>query len=311
MGLPVLTPKTPPPGPNHLPGPTTHSSRRPCAAARTTPGPLLPSAPLCYWRLHAPCHLQGAQPFEADGDSPTLLGHSAHWPIQGTPGLPPRRGCSPGHTTAPRRQSRCPTGSLSLSQAKWPHAMGPSWPCGPPSQPQQLPLVTSPAGRYTSTQPCGWNTAPQQLAVLTLSVLARRGPGKARPEPTVTGTSQKSCWEPLTMPPRPQKRKQADDSTDTYGRRVVPRICPSTLVEPMEVDPPQNGDEPMEVDPPQVEEEPMEVDPPRAGLMGHYTTTAGVPPTAWCPKRRRTHGGSQGPSKQPAPKKRRHPSSRR
>lgn len=159
-GLPVLTPKTPPPGPNHLRGPTTDSSPRPCAAARTTPGPLLPSAPLCYCRLRARCHLQGAQPFEADGDSPTLRGHSAHWPSQGTPRLPPRRGCSPGHTAGPRRHSRCPTGTLSLSQEKWPPAMGPSWPPGPPSQTQHLPLVTSPACRYTSTQPCGWNAAP-------------------------------------------------------------------------------------------------------------------------------------------------------
>ena len=102
-------------------------------------------------------------------------------------------------------------------------------------------------------------------------------------------------------------------ATPTYGRRV----------ESTEVDPPQNGDEPVEVDPPQEQEESVEVDPPQeqeesvelhppcAGLTGHYTTVPGVPPAPWCPKRRRTTGGSQGPSKQPAPNKRHHPRSRR
>ena len=132
-GLPVLRPKTPPPRPKHLGGPTTRSSRRPRAAARTTPGPLLPSAPLCYWRLRGRCHLQGAQRLQGNAASPTLLGHCGHWPLQGTPGPARGGGWSPGHTRGDGEKARCPRDSPSLGRPKWPPATRPSGPRGPPS----------------------------------------------------------------------------------------------------------------------------------------------------------------------------------
>ena len=132
------------------------SSCHPCAAARRTPGPLLPSAPLCCCQVRGQRHLQGAERLEANGDSPTLPGHCGHCPVEGTPGLARGGGWSPGHTRAAGGQSRRPRGSLSLWQAKWPPGMGQH---GPPYQPQQLPVVTSPAFRYTSWHPCGRPTA--------------------------------------------------------------------------------------------------------------------------------------------------------
>ena len=81
----------------------------------------------------------------------------------------------------------------------------------------------------------------EQLEILTPSMLGRGGSSKARREPMVSGTSEKSFFEPLRMPPRPQKRKRAAQSSNTYGRRAVTGAHPSSVVEPMEVDPPQNG----------------------------------------------------------------------
>ncbi|XP_071660828.1 uncharacterized protein [Patagioenas fasciata] len=107
---------------------------------------------------------------------------------------------------------------------------------------------------------------------------------------------------PRPMAPPPKKRRQPVGSSSTAPRREE---------EPMEVDPPREEEEqPMDIDPPREEAEPMDVDPPQAGLLGHKSSVGGLPPAPWCPKRRRTAGGSPRAPKQAPGHKRRRPRSR-